>query len=240
MNTRGEIQMNSKKIIVKDGSAVEMSLEEVVEAYKGMVVKFATDCEKSLCTIDGNYYEYDDYEQMGMQKIVETFKDYSHEKGVRFSTYLGQALKFKKVHIIRDFNRQKRKVDKTSISLNAIGLGGVENTERLTNEYFQKSEEYFADEPTMLEIFLKERLSEEEIAFFAMGIKKRMSKTKGAVREDLELAMNSLRKFTSFTIDNRVQLASEVGITRPTLNKRIDKTLEKVEKLAHQYIQLYL
>lgn len=226
-----------KRILTSEGY-LTLTVEEAFKHYEGLLHDFATDCSETLCTIEENYYEFEDYMQMGLETVMETFRDYSVDKNVCYSTYLCKSLRYKKIHIIRDLNRQKRKPVQPSFSLNEV-FGGMDNSERLTGDSVVYSN-YFEDQPNDLEQFLMEKLTEDEIAFFIMAMKKRLGDSKGRARIELQHTIDSLEKLTAKNTETKETLAKEVGISRPTLNKRVEATYKKVQELAYQYIQLYL
>ncbi len=106
------------KVREKNGEMIlkEMTLDEVVIQFEGMVYKKAIVIYGKIKRIQQNIDEVEDINIMGMMELIKCYKIYDFRKGA-FSTHLTNALELLEARVIRNLFAQKRTTDKGLISL---------------------------------------------------------------------------------------------------------------------------
>lgn len=216
-----------------------LSIEEVLLSFDNMFKKFAHSCVNGLKNVDGNVDDFEDYVQLAKIEAISAFNTYDVNKNIMFSTYLSNSLRYVFIHLLRDSNAQKRKSEKPLLYINKETESGEDGTGVLANP---KEDVYFKDSTNTLENFLKENLTEDEIIFLTMGLKKQVGKAKGVQKSSLIYAIDAFVdskciNYQSVTSKTKAELAEQIGISRPTLNKRINETMIKTRQLAEKYMQ---
>lgn len=216
-----------------------LSVEEVLLSFDNMFKKFAHSCVNGLKKVDGNVDEFEDYVQLAKIEAISAFKTYDIDKDIMFSTYLSNSLRYVFIHLLRDSNAQKRKNEKPLLYINKETESGEDGTGVLANP---KEDVYFSDDANTLENFIKENLTADEIVFLTMGLKKQVGKAKGVQKSSLIYAIDAFVDSKYINHQNgisktKAELAEQIGISRPTLNKRINETMIKTKQLAEKYIQ---
>lgn len=209
--------------------------DEMLLTFEGVIYKFAHNCNSNLKTIEGNLNEFDDYVQLGRIEAISAFKSYDVESGTLFSTYLSNALRYVYVHLVRDMNAKKRKNEKPMLYINKELESGEDGSNVIGDK---REDRYFIEEEEgKLEGFLFDNLNEEEIMFLTMGLKKQIGKSKGCYKSSLAYTIDVLSdRVGSINQMTKSELAESLGLSRPTLNKRINSTIAKTQALAIQYL----
>ena len=210
-----------------------ISTEEMLSTFEEMIYKFAHNCTRNLQTIEGNLNEFDDYVQLGRMEAMSAFKTYDANTGILFSTYLSNALRYIYVHLVRDMNAQKRKTEKPLLYINKELESGEDGSNVIAD---QRENTYFLNgADNELEVFLLENLTEEDVVFLTMGLKKQVSKSKGCQKASLTYTLDVLSDKTKSAMGlTKSELAERLGLSRPTLNKRINSAMKKTQELAMQ------
>lgn len=221
------------KNILTQAGVRTLSTEEMLLSYENMIYKFAHNCNNKLKSVLSNVNDFDDYVQIGRVEAINIFKNYDIKNGVMFSTYLTNALRYVYIHLVRDLNAKKRKLDAPVVHLNkelefGDELGNIALSELQQEDCYESLNEDLED-------FLRENLTEEELECVSMGFKKNINKSKGSLKESLCYASETLSKYEADL--TRAELADELKISRPTLNKRIDQALVKTKELAIIYLE---
>ena len=214
-----------------------MTQEQMIEKFLDSVKSFANEClmsfEPRKSRIYNNIYEFEDYVQIGLMELINCYFKYDIEKGNCFSTYLHGALALKQLNIAREITSMKRRIEKPSVSLNQESKYDAS----IESLYFGKGDKYFREE-SGFDNFLMNNLTEEERSFLAMGLQKQVKKAENKTkRECIEYAIAIVNEKSLIDTTNltKEKLAEALKISRPTLNTRIKKTMEKVYLLAQQY-----
>lgn len=224
--------MTKKEIKTSDGIKL-WTLDEVIENYESMVCKFARTMEKDLSKYHGNVDAYDDYYQKSIIILMQLYNEYDVKKNVSFSTILYRNLNQALMQEARKLKALKRKIEKPLIYFqqeleNGVDLTGAindGNSSSMPNEQFE------------LEYFLRKNLSEQEIIFLSQGIK---TKTESFSQEEvfINLFSDIEKKYGISADSKKYEVADRLGMSRPTLNKHIDLTLEKTKLLLTKYYEL--
>ena len=229
-----------KEFIFNEEGSLFLTEEEIIERFRGAVKEFAGDCKFSFNPARNktynNYYEYEDYVQMGLMELISCYEKYDVERGICFSTYFFGALAKKKLYIARELRSNNRRIENPIVSLNKDSKFG----DPLEGLLFGKKDDYFNGNYGF-DKFLIEKLTEEERVFLAMELQKSKNKSKTCVQKRcVEYAVEIINGESLLDVANltKAELAVELGISRPTLNKRINNTMEKVNTLAKQYNSL--
>lgn len=108
---------------------VEMTKEQILNQFDGMIKKFATSCTLEIPQSTNNNYEREDYLAIGQLTLLEALETYEVEKA-SFSTYLTNKLKGAKTNMLIGLGAKKRD-DRGfgTISLNSTGDEGEEISE---------------------------------------------------------------------------------------------------------------
>lgn len=132
-------------------------------------------------------------------------------------------------------NAQKRKAEKPLLYINKELESGEDGSNVIAD---QRENTYFLNgADNELEVFLLANLTEEDVVFLTMGLKKQVSKSKGCQKASLTYTLDVLSdKAKSAMGLTKSELAERLGLSRPTLNKRINSTMKKTQELAMQYL----
>lgn len=227
------------KIIMFKEKEVEMSFEEIVIEFENMVKKFSKDCVSALGKYQDNNFDEDDYFQEGMVELYKAYEKYDSSKGVCFSTYLFKCLNNALIGIGRRMSTESRKADHKHLRLNyhAQGHDDLETKEDFCSVLAGKEDVYFNEEHA-LEKFLKKKLTNDDRIILAVAFKKGSYKYKGAQKVSIDYAVDFFAEDIDGEIMNKKELAKLLGISKPTLNKRIEAVLHKTKLLINQYYLL--
>lgn len=210
-----------------------MGLEEMIIRFDDMFNQFAHQCVKKTSGYQGCAEDFDDYKQLAIIKAMEKFEDYDISKNTNFSTILFTALRGLVVDIIRKNESQMRKATHKLFFIDApIGENGENASEILSDN---KGDVYFKEEVTDLEKFLADNLTKEEIILYTIDLKKQMGKASTRHKVCLQHTIDSLTMMVGNVPDKKEELAVALGISRPTLNKRISQTIDKVKSLTTEF-----
>jgi RNA polymerase sigma factor (sigma-70 family) len=141
---------------------VQMTKEEVIKQFDGMIKKFATSCTIEIPQSTNNNYEREDYISIGQLTLLEALETYNVEMA-SFSTYLTNKLRGAKTNMLIALGSQKRD-DRGfgTVSLNATGDEGEEVSEVIGN-----IDEDFEDMEMAMDIrVLLSALTDEEKLIF--------------------------------------------------------------------------
>ena len=223
-------QLNKKVIGTTDGNFY-MSIEEVLVQYDDMVKSFAHKCVKGLANLETTH-EYEDYYQMGQLELIKVFNSYDVNKAC-FSTILHRAQHHKFIMLIREFGTEKRKSEQPLFYLNKETDDGA--TENIIGEIDVRIENC----EDSLEERIRKNFTTEERLMMALGFKKNSSKIEGREKSILN---STLRIVEDIDVGgdirelNRSDVAKILNLSRPTLNKRIEKVMDRVKILALDYL----
>ena len=141
---------------------VQMTKEEILVQFDGMIKKFATACTIEIPQSTNNNYEREDYISIGQITLLEALETYEVEKA-SFSTYLTNKLRGAKTNMLIALGSKKRD-DRGfgTVSLNAVGDEGEE-----VSEIIGTLDEELLDSDTGLDIKdMFNKLTEEEKLIF--------------------------------------------------------------------------
>lgn len=224
------------KIMVDDEPCYqEFSLEEVLNKFDNMIKKFANQCVSKLDGYKEATDEFEDYAQMGRIKLISIYEAYDLSKDACFSTILHTSLRNTMVDIIRGYEAQKRRAKATTSSLDESLVEDGTLGEVIADESFTTTDTYTLDEVEELETFLKNNLSKDEIMYLTIALKKQVGRSNKEHRSNLQMAIDIFSDVVGEIDDTKTDLAQVLGISRPTLNKRIKTTMEKVQMLTESY-----
>lgn len=210
-----------------------LTITEVLELFENSFNQFAHKCEKDFKDFQDHHQDFDDFKQLAMIKATQVFDVYDIEKQTNFSTLLYTALRGEYTDLRRKYKAQKREC-KNKVYLNApIGDKGEEIGNIIKDS---KSEDVFKEDSVSLEEFLIENLSEEEMLFYSIDLKKKMNKASKQQKSCLESTIDIFESIVGEVPDKKEDLAKSLGMSRPTLNKRINNTVLKVQKLSKDFI----
>lgn len=220
------------------GKTVEnLSVEEVMEKFEDMVKKFARECKRDISQFDNNLNTFEDYVQIGLLELINSYNCYDIERGASFSTLLFRNLNFRKIMLLREIRSEKRKSEKRMVYLNnevEFEDGSTQprmNTIKINDE---KEDEYFYEET--LEGYLMKNLTKDERLMVAVQLKKDSANTTGASREAFSYAIQFFADDIPVNL-SKVALAEAMNIARPTLNSRIKIAMKKLRILTERYIK---
>lgn len=223
-----------KELLVKNEGKVLMDLDMAIEKFKGMVYDFAHNCENEFKKYEYNVDAFEDYCQIGTMELVKAYEYYNVNNEICFSTYLTTYLQNRFLMIYRKLNAKKRAV-KNTVSLNKE----LEKTATPMEELIPtKKDQYFKTKENSLEQFIKDNLTKEEMIFLLMDIKKLTSNPSKILISSSSYALDVLGEEVDIDVKNltRTELAKSLGITRPTLNSRIKKSVAKAQGLTEIYL----
>lgn len=108
---------------------VQMTTEEVLMQFDGMMKKFATTCILEVPQSSNNNYEKEDYLSIAQLTLLESLETYDIEKA-SFSTYLTNQLRGQKTKLLSALGSKKRDDRGFGlVSLNSVGDEGEEVSE---------------------------------------------------------------------------------------------------------------
>lgn len=220
-----------KIIIDNQSKEVELSVSEMLEKFDDMLNQFAHQCVEKTSGYQGCTEEFDDYKQLAIIKAIEKFEGYDISKGA-FSTILVKSLRGLLIDIIRKNESQMRKSKEKLIYIDApIGENGDSASEIIAGNDLK----CFEDDATDLERFLINNLTKEEMMFYTIELKKQVSKASLIQKVCLQHTIDSFLVMVGEIPDKKEEIAESLGISRPTLNKRIKEAVSKVKDLAEDF-----
>lgn len=224
------------KIFKMNDGYKRLSTEEMLEQFEGLICKWVRDTDEKLGTIFNNVYDRDDYKQMAIESALEAYRAYDIDKDVCMSTFLTNVLFKKYTTIKRGLVAKKRNGETPLIYLDMVTKSGDEYSNLVPAK---KEEEVFELSNVKLEEFLLDNLTSDERMFLAMALQKNYHKAKGSYKASLgyTISLFADRVHPSSKMPTRADLAVEIGLSRPTLNKRIDLTLKKTQGLAKEFLR---
>lgn len=220
-----------RKIIKTKEGLKEVTLEETISMFELMINKYSHRCVVEIEKYQDNFYSYEDYYQQGVVELIRLFEKYDAEKGACFSTLLHRRLNHKLIMNIRELEAEKRKSDRKYLYIN-----DDENNIDNTNLIKDVKDKYF-EASVGLEEFLSERLTETERMLLTLHFKKDYFKARGLYKQSLSFALDIFAKDERIFNMNRSQMAEELNISRPTLNRRVEDTVNKVIMLTREYFE---
>lgn len=229
--------MINKKIlrVTISGKSKEVSLtmEEMLEMYDDMFNQFAHQTHRKTSGYRECVEGFNDFKQMAIIKAMEKYKTYDLSKNANFSTILFKALEGLTVDIIRRNEAQSRKCEHQLIYLDAPVGDTDENMNSVIAD--NKTDICIDEDATKLEKYLIENLTKEEIMFYTIDLKKRVGKASKIYRTCLEHTIDMFTRVIGVIPDKKEDLAKLLGLSRPTLNKKIKLACEKVKALAEEF-----
>lgn len=223
-----------KEIKTVDGVTL-FDLDEALRQFDGMAKDFAHRCVREISSYQDNIYTFDDYYQQGLLEITKVFEKYDLEKGACFSTLLFKELNHRMIMNIRKLTSKKRNCERKKLFLDDI-QNDMDNTSLVEG----KVDVYFQDETCDLEQFILKKTTEEERLMISTHFSSRSKMESGKQKQYLNYASlifldNGLKECLTKT-----QLANKLKVSRPTLDKKIQKVIEKVINLTKEYKKLEL
>lgn len=220
-----------KVVVDNEVKEVSMSVEEMLLKYDNMFNQFAYQCVEKVSGYQNNVEEFDDFKQIAVIKAIEKFETYDISRGANFSTLLFNSLRGLIVDIIRKNDSKKRKIKQSLVFIDATIEGGNTSIGEIISD--TKEINFFEDNIEELKKFLSQNLTQEEIMFYTIDLKKQINKVSTKQRNCLEYAIEIFTYLAGGSIpDKKEDLAILLNISRPTLNKRIKKTVTKVKELV--------
>lgn len=222
-----------KLTVDNQSKMVAMDSTEMLKRFDDMFNQFAHQCVQKTSGYQGCTDEFDDFKQIARMKAMGKFETYDITKGANFSTILFTSLRGLVVDIIRKNESQMRKSKHQLFFIDApIGENGETASEIIADK---NGNSYFEDEATDLEKYLATNLSKEEIMFYTIDLKKQVSKASPKHQLCLQHTIDSFTLMVGEIPDKKEELAILLGLSRPTLNKRIKETVVKVRELATEF-----
>ncbi len=226
MKKEVKITINNKMSIVK------MSKEEMLINFDNVFNQFAQQCMEKNKYYNNRIEDFDDYKQKAMIKALEKFETYDIRKGM-FSTILFIALQGLIIDEIRKNEAKIRKIEHKPYYLDSQNF---EDGESIANIIPDKtSGEYSACSNTGLEEYLIKNLTTEEMMYYTIDLKKRFNRASEIQKSCIQHTINVFMEMIGETPDKKTDMAELFGITRPTLNKRIGETINKVKVLTEEF-----
>lgn len=151
-----------RTIRISGEERIQMTTEEVLNQFDGMIKKFANNCTYEIPQSTNNNYEKEDYYSIGQLTLLEALETYDVEKA-SFSTYFTNKLRGAKTNMLINLGSKKRD-DRGfgKVSLNAVGDEGEE-----VSEVIGTLDEEFSDIETGLDVQnMLNSLNEEELQIF--------------------------------------------------------------------------
>lgn len=155
---------------------VQMTTEEVLMQFDGMMKKFATTCILEVPQSSNNNYEKEDYLSIAQLTLLESLETYDIEKA-SFSTYLTNQLRGQKTKLLSALGSKKRDDRGFGlVSLNSVGDEGEE-----VSEVIGTFDEELENSDIGLDIkILFNSLSEEEKLIFNFLYQEQLTKVEFA------------------------------------------------------------
>lgn len=141
---------------------VQMTKEQILKQFDGMIKKFATNCLMEIPQSTNNNYEREDYISIGQLTLLEALETYDIE-AASFSTYLTNKLRGAKTNMMINLGSKKRDDRGFGIvSLNATGDEGEE-----VSEVIGSIDEDFSDSEMAIDVMdlLSNLTTEEKLIF---------------------------------------------------------------------------
>lgn len=228
--------MTKKLIVTENGKnvIVEMTINEVLVKFENLFNQFAHQCMSKLSGYQDCYEEFDDFKQLAMLKAVDYFNYYNIEENTAYSTILFTSLRTLQVDLIRKYEAQKRKSEYKLVYMDEQINDSREDNSSVIS--ISKGDEYFVDDMSALEKYLIKNLTKEEMLYYAVDLKKQVGKASPMQKYSLETTIDLFASVVGFIPDKKEDLALLLKISRPTLNKRIKETVEKVKELTREFI----
>lgn len=209
---------------------VAMDLNGMLKKFDDMFNQFAHQCVQKTSGYQGCTEDFDDFKQIARIKAMEKFESYDITKGANFSTILFTALRGLMVDIIRKNESQMRKCKQQLFFIDSpIGENGETASEIIADT---KGDVYFEEEATDLEKYLASKLTKEEIMFYTVDLKKQIGKASSKHKLCLQHTVDCFTLMVGEIPDKKEDLATLLGLSRPTVNKRIKETVIKVKDLT--------
>lgn len=213
-------------------SIVKMSREEMLINFDNLFNQFAQQCMEKNKDYNNRIEDFDDYKQKAMIKALEKFETYDIRKGM-FSTILFIALQGL---IIDEIRKNEAKIRKAEYKPYYLDSQNFEEGECVANLVPDKtSGEYIINNSTDLEKFLIKNLTKEEMMFYTIDLKKRAGKASSIQKVCLKHTIEVFTKIIGIIPDKKIEIATLLGISRPTLNKRIKEAIDKVKTLTEEF-----
>ena len=155
---------------------VQMTTEEVLMQFDGMMKKFATTCILEVPQSSNNNYEKEDYLSIAQLTLLESLETYDIEKA-SFSTYLTNQLRGQKTKLLSALGSKTRDDRGFGlVSLNSVGDEGEE-----VSEVIGTFDEELENSDIGLDIkILFNSLSEEEKLIFNFLYQEQLTKVEFA------------------------------------------------------------
>lgn len=223
-----------KKLIKTKEGTMLWSLEETIENFKGMLNKAASTMERDLAKFQGNVDTFEDCFQKCVMVLMKNYEEYDIQENLSFSTILFRNLNEALIQEVRRLSAKKRKITRPLVYIHKEVEKGLEISNIISNK---ENDTYFLNKDCELEIFLKKHLTEKELIFLSLGMKKNIRKVK---ETDRFLGLfEGIEKKYGINIDSkRMEVAAFLGISRPTLNKHIKQVMDKAQSLLTNYLEL--
>lgn len=210
----------------------EVTKDEILVIFDGMYNEFAHKCCKDLIGYKESVEGFDDYKQMAMIKAAWIFDKYDLSRNSCFSKALFEGFKNLFIDIMREKEAIKRKAEQPLVYLNAESESGEEISNIIADE---KAGDIEIDEANKLEKFLLYNLTKEEIMFYTIDLKKQLGKASTLHKTCLSHTIDIFTQVIGEFPDKKEDLAIMLGLSRPTLNKRIKLACERVRELAEEF-----
>ena len=210
----------------------EVTEDDILVIFDGMYNEFAHKCCKDLIGYKESVDNFDDYKQIAMVKAVTIFEKYDLSKNACFSKALFEGFKNLFIDIMREKEAIKRKVEQPLVYLNAESESGEEISNVIADE---KAGDIVIDEANKLERFLLANLTKEDIIFYTIDLKKQLGKASTIHKSCLSHTIDIFTQAVGEFPDKKEDLAIILGLSRPTLNKRIKVACDRVRALAEEF-----
>lgn len=215
------INVDKKEIITSEGRQV-MGITEVRKTVENMMYTFAWKCVNSLQILN-NLYSLEDYLQVAEIELIECYRNYSSEHNTKFSSYFQTYLLNKQIQLLRKQECKKRKIsnnDLLSLDDNTVQYG-------VTDKHFTDN---------YIEICLLDKLSDIEKTMIAVQLDRELVREKSASSKNSLISVINLFLENEFAMKlptlNKITLAKELKITRPTLDERTKKAFKKAQDIV--------
>lgn len=203
-----------KKLILTDGNGNKVvygTVEDAIYKYANKAVEaFARKCIKSLAWTH-NGLDLEDYEQIARMEIVQLFEIYDeiHSFSSLYNTKMDQLY----IHLLRYYGNQKRSMEDSNRAVKEDGEKRVSYKPLELNSMYDEDKEY-----TEVIGFLSEEM---------MSIEYKL-----AIEKCLEIFDEKEKEILAFLIEEdeaKFNFAKRIGLSRPTLNKKIDYIRETLK-----------
>lgn len=229
-----------KKIkVMKNGQAdyVYLTKDDMLKMFDKMFLEFSYKCVTGLSGYKGSVDGFDDYKQIAMLKACDLYNSYDVEKNACFSRFLFNGFRNLYIDLLKEQEAQKRKVEGLVYLDKAVDFGNGSSSEigDIVMDKRVTIWEQIESGKDKLEKFLLKNLTKEEIIFYTMDLKKQYGKASKIQQACLADAIGMFSSEVGEFTNRKDELAIQLGISRPTLNKRIKETTEKVKSLTREY-----